>query len=44
MEFPTPKISHFSSQDFQEFYEPAEDTFLFLDALEKEHGSLSKLW
>ncbi len=36
--FPTPNLDHLSAEDFQDVYEPREDTFLFLDALVKERG------
>lgn len=29
----TPSLAHFTFRDFDEFYEPNEDTFLLLDAL-----------
>jgi len=32
----TPDYSHFTTHDYEEFYEPGEDTFLFLDALEAD--------
>eukprot|EP01089_Gocevia_fonbrunei_P007146 TRINITY_DN1819_c0_g1_i4.p1 TRINITY_DN1819_c0_g1~~TRINITY_DN1819_c0_g1_i4.p1 ORF type:complete len:219 (-),score=31.91 TRINITY_DN1819_c0_g1_i4:10-666(-) len=31
-----PDLSHFGKADYNTFYEPAEDTYLFLDALKKE--------
>ncbi|TPX58947.1 hypothetical protein PhCBS80983_g02750 [Powellomyces hirtus] len=43
MSHPTPSLSHFKRSDYQHIYEPAEDTFLFLDALEKEQGFLTDL-
>lgn len=41
--FPTPKISHLSTDDFKFIYEPAEDSFLLLDALEKDCVRIEKL-
>ena len=41
--YPTPDMAHLSSEDYSWVYEPAEDTFLFLDALEKDIDTLNKL-
>ena len=40
---PTPDYCHLSSRDFEFVYEPAEDTFLLLDAIEAEIETLRKL-
>lgn len=41
MDFTTPKYHHVSR--YKDVYEPAEDTFLLLDALEKDHSKLKAL-
>ncbi|CAL1538732.1 unnamed protein product [Lymnaea stagnalis] len=41
--FSTPVIGNRNSEDFDHVYEPAEDSFLLLDALENEHFYLQEL-
>lgn len=39
---PTPSLSHLSKEDFARVYEPAEDTFILLDALEADAERLRR--
>lgn len=38
---PTPSTSHLTAADFDSVYEPAEDTFILLDALEADLSLLA---
>ncbi|KAF8168239.1 S-adenosyl-L-methionine-dependent methyltransferase [Crassisporium funariophilum] len=40
---PTPDLSNLTRNDYDEVYEPAEDTFLLLDALEQDADALKAM-
>lgn len=40
---PTPVYSHLKCPAYRDVYEPAEDTFLFMDALDKESSFIGQL-
>ena len=40
---PTPSLTHLTPSHYREVYEPAEDSFLLMDALEKDSKTLRQL-
>ena len=37
-----PSLEHFSFQDYENFYEPSDDTFLLCDALEQDRALIKQ--
>ena len=40
---PTPDISHITKEDYKDVYEPSQDSFVFMDALENDVNLIKKL-
>jgi len=40
---PTPDISHITTENYNDVYEPAEDSFLLMDALENDVQFIKKI-
>lgn len=43
LRLPTPTTDHLLEERFKDVYEPSEDSFLFMDALQQEEDTLKVL-